>query len=317
VDSDYAQNLRYKLQRRFRKANSCGWETLHYAACQFWSFLQAQPTLTGIVADLERRGAPDADNDAERIFSEGLALFAQTEVESAAIAAAILRRCALPTTQHDKVIKLGYLYGVSNSGEAADRFREYFIEPLYEYVDEQLDDQRIVLALLRKYKQKCEWFQRDALYAMWNGDTGRGEKHLALHLYEYLHDQGMKFYIEPWSASGEVDLIAAQPANDPLLADAKVFNPDRGHGKPYIIAGLRQLYVYTMDYNESAGYLVIFNTSADELRLALTGDALSIPYLVQNNKTLWVIVVDIFPHEETASKRPKPDAVEITQSDFT
>jgi len=45
----------------------------------------------------------------------------------------------------------------------------------------------------------------------------------AYDLYEYLHDQGIQFHIEPESASGRVDLISAQSGKDRLMADAKNF----------------------------------------------------------------------------------------------
>lgn len=90
-------------------------------------------------------------------------------------------------------------------------------------------------------------------------------------MYEYLHGCGMEFYIEPTSASGEADMISLQSdSQDPLIADAKVFNPERSHGKAYVIKGVHQLYRYACDYNEAVGYLIIFNTSArpDPIRAA-------------------------------------------------
>jgi hypothetical protein len=259
---------------------------------------------------------PEASEKANRVVDEAQGLVGDSELESAALALAVLRRCSALDTSTRKEVEIGARYGASKAPDSADRFREYLVEPLYEYVDEQLDNQRLMLGLLRRYKQKCEWFQRQELYETWVTDTVRGERKLALHLYEYLHDQGLQFYIEPWSASGEIDLIAGQESAEPLLADAKIFNPDRSHGKPYIVAGVHQLYAYTLNYNESSAYLVIYNTSPVDLHLALSGDALSVPYVVINNKTLWLVVVDIYPHAETASKRGKAQSVEITEGDL-
>jgi hypothetical protein len=36
MNPDYVQNLRYKLQKRFRRLNAAGWEIFHYALKQFW-----------------------------------------------------------------------------------------------------------------------------------------------------------------------------------------------------------------------------------------------------------------------------------------
>ncbi|MDY6795076.1 MAG: hypothetical protein SWK76_07330 [Actinomycetota bacterium] len=102
---------------------------------------------------------------------------------------------------------------------------------------------------------------------MWEGDTSKGEKHLALDLYEFLYNQGVDFMIEPASVSGEADLVAAQTGEYPLIADAKIYNPDKGKGKDYIAKALNQIYIYTQDYNEPFGYMVVYKTSDDELRV--------------------------------------------------
>ena len=61
-------------------------------------------------------------------------------------------------------------------------------------------------------------------------------------------------------------MVSLQQSNDPLIADAKIFNPEAGKSKSYILRGFHQLYQYTCDYNQSIGYLVIFNTSQTPLR---------------------------------------------------
>jgi len=316
MNPDYVQNLRYKLQKRFRRLNAAGWEIFHYALKQLWDFLYAQPVLVGIMEDIERR-CTSYEADAEKIFAEKRGLLPETELESVGIGYWLIKRCV--ESEEDNIeIAIGHSYPSSGTkhDDAIELFRCYFVEPLYEYVDEQLDDERAMLGLLCRYKQKCEWFHRDHLYSCWKADTSRGEKTLAWHLYEYLHDQGIDFHIEPLSASGEVDLISAQESPEPLLADAKIYNPDKGRGKDYLAAAVQQIYTYAVDYNQSFGYLVVYKTCPDDLRLALTNQAAATPFLIYNNKTIFLIVVDIFPHEKPASKRGPLKPVEITEEDL-
>ena len=61
--------------------------------------------------------------------------------------------------------------------------REVFLEPFYEYVDEHLDGQRAMLALLLRYKQRSEWFHRDRLWRLTQDDKRNAERLLALDLY--------------------------------------------------------------------------------------------------------------------------------------
>jgi hypothetical protein len=151
------------------------------------------------------------------------------------------------------------------------------------------------------------------LYALWNSDTQRGEKRLALKLYEYLHSQGIIFTIEPKSASGKADLVSSQISSEPLIADAKIFNPEKGKSAPYILKGFRQIYQYTSDFNEPIGYLIIFNTSDKQLRFVLASNTDLLPKVVVNNKNIFFLVIDLYPHETSASKRPQPDVIEITE----
>ncbi len=167
-----------------------------------------------------------------------------------------------------------------------------------------------------KYKHKSEWFRKDELYNLWTENTQKGEKLLALNFYEYLHDNGIEFYIEPSSTSGEADLVSAQSTGDRLIADAKIFNPEKNKGKSYIIDGFRQIYDYTLDFNQPSGYLVIFKTSEEELKFTFANYSQQTPFVQHNSKTIFFIVIDIHQYSESASKRGKLKSVEITENEL-
>lgn len=315
MNADYIQGLRYKLQKRVRRLSSTGFQAFHFSLMQFLRLLMSNPMLAGIIEDLERR-VPEADSIAEQIVGGKQALLFDDELEHAATSWFVLRRCIA----HDNN-KIESLIGRAYCNEAKyddslEYFKTYFLETLYEYIDEQIDDQHAILGLLGRYKQKCEWFQREQLYDLWKNDTSHGEKNLSLHLYEYLHEQGLDFAIEPSSASGEADLVAAQQTDYPLIADAKIFNPEKGKGSEYIAKGFNQVYLYTRDYNEPVGYLVIYKTCEHDLRFAVTSQTLWTPFVVHNNKTIFLITVDIFPHNASASKRGTLKTIEITEADL-
>lgn len=316
MNSDVVQNLRYKLQKRVRRLNSMSNDLFCNGLAQFWAFFRSHPTLVGIMDDLEARW-PSAKEDAAKVVAGTEALFGETEEEQSAISLHVLRHCAEAKDENSAWHISNTYDHTKGVEEGVEYFRTLFLEPFYEYLDEQLDDQRNVLAMLRRYKHKCEWFSRDLLYQTWAGDTQKGEKKLALHLYEFLHDQGMEFSIEPQSISGRADLVAAQKSDDPLIADAKIFDPDRSKGKTYIAEGFAQVYRYTLDFNEPVGYLVIFLTGKKDLRFSLSEKAGGMPFVVYNNKTIFLITIDIFPHTESASKRGALTPIEITQDDLT
>jgi len=313
MDPQYLQTLRYKLQKRFRRLNSIRSPFYHYATVCFWQFLTSHPAFVGIIDDLLAR-EPSAPEEAQKILRDRQALAAGSEIQAAAIGACVIRACVTSEARMPE-LDVAAVYGrEQHHDDTLRRFTEVFAEPLYEYVDEQLDERGAILAVLRNYKHKVEWFQRAKLYESWKTDTQRGEKTLALHLYEYLHDQGIRFFIEPSSVSGEADLVGAQQSDEPLIADAKIFNPDKRKRIDYLAKGFKQLYTYCADYNENVGYLIVFNTSDTELRLLLEGETHGTPYAVLNNKTIFFIVIDIFLHAGSASKRGTVHAHELKLS---
>ena len=307
MDHRFIQNLRYKLQKRFRKLHSTGYQSFHWALKRTWSFLHDNLLFEGILEHLSAACATAA-SDADTILSGSL-LHGENEIEEAAIAYNIVKRCVQNEKADSEYMLAHTLFrGTKKHDDALANFYEFFLEPLYEYIDEQLDDQKAILSLLRKYKQKCEWFQREYLLKRYGTESQhrRGEKTLALHLYEFLHAQGMEFSIEPSSVSGEADLIASQNSEDPVVADVKVFDPDSSKGLSYLVAGFNQVYQYTLDYNEPFGYMIIFKTCEAGLAISLesTGEK-TVPFFVHNNKTIFFIVVDLFAHERPASQRGK------------
>lgn len=315
MNNNLLQNLRYKLQKRFRRLNSSNPHIFGYSLRQFWGFLNGHDILVAIMTDLKQRFPNTHSELKEIIKQENVAFVCDDELEGAA--AGLFAIIESVKSENNIPYHLGAALSRSDTASTIEAFVELYVEPLYEYLDEQLDDQRIVLALLIRYKHKCEWFRRDELYGTWDRNTGRGERLLALNLYEYLYDQGLEFSIEPHSISGEADLVAAQSSDDPLIADVKIFNPERGKGQSYLSHAVHQIYDYMQDYNQECGFLVIFKTCEPELKFVLKYHEQAVPFLMYNHKTIFLITIDIFPHEHPASKRGELKGIEITEGTLT
>jgi hypothetical protein len=318
MNADYLQALRYKLQRRFRRLNSTGFQLFHFGLRQFWTVLQEDPFLRGILDTIDGR-CGEIKSEVDKLISGRQPIGFDTEKETVLASYIVVKHCAESSDQRIEE-RIGGVYGLlsgrTKSDEHLESFKDIFLEPLYEFLDESLDDKALILSLLIRYKRRCEWFERDRLFKTWSENTQRGEKHLALDLYEYLFDQGINFQIEPTSASGEADLVKSQAGEEPLIADAKIFCPEKGKGKSYVAAAFNQLYIYTLDFNEPYGFLIIFKTCEESLHFALPEKAASAPFLTHNNKTVFFVVIDLFPHDLSASKRGQLRSIEITDSDL-
>lgn len=314
MNNEYIQNLRYKLQTRVRRLNSVHFNLYSSQLSQFWRFLHENSLVAGVIESLVAR-FPNINEAVQRILIQGEGQIFDNEKEHAAFSYRMLEACI--KADADFPMKIMHHYHISpDGGQLQDylkAFNEQFLEPFYDYIDEQLDDKGATLGLLRRYKHKAEWFCSKELFDLAESDTQQGEKQLAKHLYEYLHDQGIDFFIEPFSVSGKADLIGQQTGAEPLLADTKIFNPAKSKGTSYIAHGFNQVYIYTLNFNQPFGFLIIYNTSGDDLRFALADKSQSIPFLIHNNKTIFFMVIDIFPHEKPASKRGQLKTHEVTE----
>lgn len=312
MDPQIIQNIRYKLQKRIRRLNSVDFSMFIPVLRQFWVFFDNNQMLSGVIEHLVAR-YPELDETVEKIIN-GEGLVAQTEDEAAALGYKVLKRLATYENHSIFISLAGPYRRTSKYNEALETCRDIYLEPFYEFLDEGIDDQRAMLNLLLRYKHRCEWFHRSRLWDMTQEEPRRAEKQLALDLYEYLHNQGIDFTIEPSSLTGEIDLIAAQGSDDPLLADTKIFDAD-SRGKIYIRKGFNQIYTYTQQYNEPFGYLIIFKKVETELRFALSTSG-NIPMVIHNHKSIFLITIDIFPNPKSVSQRHPLEAVEISEEEL-
>lgn len=312
---DYIQTLRYKLQRRVRRLNSTGFKLFHFGLQQLWGFLKSHPFLQGILDGLSAE-ADRVKADVDTLITGGKTIAFASEKDQVLASYLVLKHCAESDNQQVE-IQIAQRYSSERKlDDILEAFRDVFVEPLYDYLDEAVDERGATLSALRRYKHRCEWFRRDQLFQLWSSDSQRGEKRLALDLYEYLFEQGIDFHIEPGSASGEADLVSSQVGGEPLIADAKIFNAEKGKGKAYIIKAFNQIYTYTLDYNEPFGFLVIFKTGEQALQFALRERAGVAPFVTHNHKTIFFVVIDLYAYETTASQRGAMRSIEITEQDL-
>jgi len=319
MNNEVIDSMHHKLKTQVNRLNSANYKYFHAELLQFWSFLKSHPFFGAVLEHLESLSRPAITSEVNEFFSKlgknPEPLIYDNHTERVISSYLLCKKCAeLGFAEHLAEFRIGFVFCRRGEEESVDVFKTRILEPLWSYLEEQIDDGGIALALLRRYKQKCEWFERNPVYQLATSDTKQGERSLQFHLFNYLHDQGLNFWIEPASASGEIDLIVDQQGDNRLLADTKVFTGDTG----YIVKGFAQIYQYTLDYNEGFGYLVIFKTCENGIDFDLDRSlsAGSIPCLSHNNKTIFLLVIDVFPYDKPASKRGQLKTKKISKDDL-
>lgn len=298
------RNLRRKLQDRRGRLNGADLNNFFVLAKQFFAFFDSEQLLRSLGQEMLAK-CPGASLDVDQ-GERGVALYGLTELDAATIGYVVFRRYSEDSNP----------MGFFQFCKSPEEFRDAYLQPFFDYLDEKLDDGDFVLSTLVRFKHTCEWFRREELNQLFHSETRSGETSLAWRMYEYLYGQGIEFNIEPASASGKPDMVSAQSSDHPLIADAKVFIPESGRGVSYLAKGLHQLYRYTCDFNQSIGYLVVFSVTERRLVFSPEFRPEAMARWVHNDKTIFVIVIDIFAYSRPASHRAVPETMTITDEDL-
>lgn len=113
-------------------------------------------------------------------------------------------------------------------------------------------------------------------------------------------------------------MVADAGDERPLVMEIKLFDPARGYDRGYLRQGFRQIYDYTTDYGQAVGYLVVFNCVPQALVIRTKDETKGWPPRVElNNRTFFIIVIDLATPEESASKRGPLKPYIIEESDLT
>lgn len=206
-------------------------------------------------------------------------------------------------------IYMGYKHG--NPPDPIKIFIHYFIKPFVEHLSESIDQNIVILAICKRFKQKCEVFRQERYLDIYLNDTARGEANLANIFYEFLFDESYEMHIEPKINSGSPDLVI-KLNNKQIIADIKIFTGN----KKYIQDAVNQLRTYLKEKNESFGFLVIYEVCEKNLAIQTNTQCMDFSYIFIDGKTIFFIIIDLFEYQKTASKRGIAQIITIDESEF-
>jgi hypothetical protein len=299
-------DLRVKLRNRRSRIVSCGYQDFLPLTKQFFAFLDSNSVLRAIVAELLARN--------QKIVNEvgtidvNVKVFGETGEEAAAVGYLKWRSFSNQTNPH------GFYSTAFRGGfdEGSGIYKDWYVEPLFDYLDEILDDGNVVLATLIRYKRKVEWYRRREVLSLYEDDTSHGERNLKRHLFEFFFDQGLQFHVEPLAASGEPDVVSLDNSQHHFIGEAKIFDPEGSRGASYIKKAFYQAYRYCLDYNEPIAFLIVFNVSEKQLRVEVPSDPDGVPRFEYNHKSIFLVVVDLCEQKGTASTLGVAETVTIS-----
>ena len=315
----YLRNLRERLQQRRNRLYGCGRQTYKAELLYFIQFLNNNRFTSCLIEQLNSDTSVNFDEWSENTELRLSIGFPDTEMGRAKVCYAILESAANGDRRLENTRWIRPFLESDNINALYSGYTNAYVDPLVNFILDEIDDAGNILYLLERIKFQLEWFRREALHCRYRNRTRDGEKNLDSELRACLFDGGVDFpFSQPLSPSGQADVVALLDSDDPLVLEVKVYDPENGRRKDHIRQGFHQITRYADNYNKSVGYLVIFNCSNKQLVFNLDDSSESeFPPRIQHaSKTFFIIPIDIHPDLDSASTESPSNRDEITLRDL-
>ena len=334
MDQLLIQRTRYLLRARFRRVQTCP-DAMFVNSCkQLIHWIKNHTLLRYVVEDLSKIEGEHESRIHQTLtevpgwkgsYDPGT-YTAETNIKHSSVCWLIV--IGISNMENIELYKQQFVIsclGEYLNGDAQIKFddavtviRDVALDGLYEYLDEHLDERNSIYSILIKYKQRSEWFRKNRLrqYAEDGLEGKKGEVALAIDVQEYILDQGVEFFVEPASASGEVDLVLKSSEGRYIVVDAKYVKNESNRSSVLnkLASGFNQVARYCNDFDVSEGFLVNFVANKTKIRLSLDSHD-GFPYLNVGNKVVYYIEVNI-ADEPSASKSGKATEIELSKGEL-
>lgn len=311
----YTHDLRTNLQEWRNRLYKASYSQFGSQLLFFFKSIDNEPILLGLIEEASRKHGIDLEYASNWFDTYDNEILFDNEEEQAA--------CFYYVSKHiiqkwgpNNVVNLSTLRGNGFEERKVD-YVETFINPVVEFLHDRIDKSSSILYLLEKYKKRVEWFKRKELFGNYKSATKGYEQILEDDLRLFLFDQGIDYpFSTPKSFSGRADLVGLIDTEEPLIAEIKIYDSEKGYRKERIFSGLSQAIKYANDYNKDCGYLIIFNIDSLEIIFKFKEEQKRFPpRIIINNKTYYFIVINLH-HDFTASRIGKTEMVEINEEEL-
>lgn len=333
MDQLLIQRTRYLLRSRFRRVQTTPKEMLVHSCAQLMNWLNSHPVLYHSALVLSQFSDKNTDLIAKTLAEAPEALkggggsynpgryASQTNLSHASVCFHIIRAISQLGDLNERNQEFLFCNfaeffngdGFIEADDAVTLIKDIAVDGLFEYFDEHFDQRNAIYSILLKYKQRSEWFRSNRLreHAEVGLEGKRGEPALAIDVQEYILDQGVEFFIEPASGSGETDFLLRYPEGGYFVIDAKYIPSDAANSaiSKKLADGFHQVSRYCNDFNEPNGYLVVFNCSKKRIKLDLENSD-GFPYINIGGCLVYYLEIRI-ADEPSASKSGKVEEIVI------
>ena len=317
---NHLRNLRKQLEERKDTFYTVAYDDFVGEAKLFLDFVHSNSNTAALVEKLNSDQETTFEQWRDDANAIGRLSLPGSEIGRATICMGILMNCIEDENPDMHFHWANWLGRIGGEDEVAPYLAARIVEPLFHYFNVNLGNSSNILYLLQRFKAKAEWFRREELHGKYMSDYSKGERVLNDALRESLFDSGIDYpFSELSSPSGRADVVALLGSDDPLVLEVKIYDPVRKRSERNLRQGFHQVVRYVNDFNESVGYLVVFNCSSGLLTLPSSSSESTEnpPKVVYGGKTFFLIVIDIGVDRASASKESPASRTDISLEELT
>ena len=315
----YLHNLRVRLQERRKRLYRTNYQAYEAELRYLLQFLNSNQDTRSLITEIDASPSVDFEQWTADHSVYGEMKFPESELGRAKVCYGILKQCMGDQSEEKWTHWLYWFTSARDYNTKYRQFTEAVVDPLVDFLQDRIDDRGNVLLLVERFKLQVEWFRREELYSLYKKNTSVGERNLDRELRVSLFEGGVDYpFSQPSSPSGEADIVALLGSDDPLVLEVKVFDPERSKGKGNLRQGFHQVIRYADDYNESLGYLVIFNCSDKTLVVSSneSSEPEVPPRITYGGKTFFIVSIDIHPDTISASRENPASRITVSQGEL-
>jgi len=176
---------------------------------------------------------------------------------------------------------------------------------IHNFTLDNIDRSSLGFGILRRYKQRCEWFDKERLLAMIDNQKGERkeiEETLTQEISRYLHDNGVIPLSEVVLGRVRPDLLGLYSGEELFPIEVKVIKSNEiGRLK----TGFNQILTYLVTIDVTEGFYIVY----------CVGDfTLDMPSSIfTNDRRINVIIINLF---RTPPSHRKPNIKRVTEEDL-
>lgn len=193
-----------------------------------------------------------------------------------------------------------------SAGNAGVALMRKDMKRIYEEIRRRLGEERSLVAVFERYRQRCAWYEAERLQAIAKSGRGKPEDRLTETLATYLFDHGLNPLTRPLAGPLEPDILGPDSPFS-FYVEAKQYTRAR---RKYLLKGMQQVWdmldqLRGSRFDVSEAFYVIYRRGGPPYTFP--------PQVPDGDRVVHIVTVDLAPTDKRGSRATQRYAFELAE----